>query len=549
MRKSKIKKILLAICLVFMPFYGYAVGLGQLSVSSGLGEPLNVEIELLSVTPEELSTLSAAIASEDAYAVQGIARFGVHGDIKVDLVKNITGSPVLRLRSSQSISDPYLDILIQVDWASGRLLHEYMILLDPPGYKELISETSEEAGNLAFIQQDEVAATGNISELITSRGDTLNAIAKEMQVEGVSLDQMLIGLFEANKNAFSKSNINQLKVGKIIKAPAKESLMAIDLGRARQAVTAHAASWKAYRNTLADTVAIAPVIEENEQKQFVAGKIASAEDMPTLVKSGSQDVVKLSAGDKSTAKEAKESAGDLDTKISALQEEATAREKVLKESQERTAALEKQIEDMQKLLALKSQTMAEMQKNAETAAKPAEPPHANQAPAPTFLTSLLGGVDLVMVGGASGLALLGAGWMFLRNKRRKDRDSFERSILTSGGLRENTIFGNATGQASASDAQAAEAHPVNAFDFSAISLDLGDNDTQALMGQPSDETSVERTTLVASGNQDVDIKLDLVAAYIDMDDKEGARELLDGVIKEGDPQQRLRAEQLLASLA
>lgn len=65
----------------------------------------------------------------------------------------------------------------------------------------------------------------------------------------------------------------------------------------------------------------------------------------------------------------------------------------------------------------------------------------------------------------------------------------------------------------------------------------------------SDEISVELPSPVTAENQDVDIKLDLVAAYIDMDDKEGARELLDEVIKEGGPQQKQRAEQLLASIA
>jgi pilus assembly protein FimV len=49
--------------------------------------------------------------------------------------------------------------------------------------------------------------------------------------------------------------------------------------------------------------------------------------------------------------------------------------------------------------------------------------------------------------------------------------------------------------------------------------------------------------------QDVNVKLDLVAAYIDMDDKEGARELLEEVMKEGGNTQKVRAQQLLDSLA
>jgi pilus assembly protein FimV len=70
---------------------------------------------------------------------------------------------------------------------------------------------------------------------------------------------------------------------------------------------------------------------------------------------------------------------------------------------------------------------------------------------PSFLAGLMNSVDLTVLGGAAGVALLGAGWMFLRNKRRKDLDSFERGILTSGGLRANTVFGNTTGNASMSD--------------------------------------------------------------------------------------------------
>jgi pilus assembly protein FimV len=224
--------------------------LGKLNVDSGLGEPLKAQIDLLSVTPDELSTLTAAIASEEAYAVQGIPRLGVHNNIKVELAKNPDGSPVLRLRSLQPIDDPYLDMLIQVDWASGRLLREYTILLDPPGYKQSLSEepgaiinkpatstsgssvtqsganvstSSQQAGNVAKATKKSVAKTVKASEqpesstqpveayeLTTQRGDTLNSIAKEVQAEGVSLDQMLVGLFDANKNAFVDGNMNRL---------------------------------------------------------------------------------------------------------------------------------------------------------------------------------------------------------------------------------------------------------------------------------------------------------------------------------------------------
>ena len=570
MHKSKIKQITLAVCLALLPFSGFAAGLGKLNVSSGLGEPLKAEIELLSVTPEELSTLVAAIASEEAYAAQGVTRLAIHNNIQVEIAKSPGGAPILKLRTTQPISDPYLDMLIQVDWASGRLQREYTVLLDPPGYKEPVenavpmairppsanaannsttatgdmsqpagkkSKKSRKSSRTATVAPEttqEVKADLSGDEVTTKSGDTLSGIAKQLQTEGVSLDQMLVGLYESNKDAFAGNNMNRLKVGQIIKVPTKDSLAAIDAKDAHQQVKVQSANWNEYRNKLAGTVSSAPAMSDGEQKQAASGKISTAEDKATPAKTGPQDVVKLSAGDKAKAGNG---AKEFEAKITALQEETTAREKSLKEAQERTAALEKQIQDMQKLLALKNQTMANAQKNAEAAktpevvapakvaeapvaaptpvpenkeptkvaeapkadpapvpatapeAKPVEPkvedkkvvPPAVVAPAsppveePSFLESLMNGIDLTILAGVAGVALLGAGWMYLRNKRRKDLDSFERGILTSGGLRANTVFGNTTGNASTSDtsfltdfAQSADGNMIDTNDVDPI---------------------------------------------------------------------------------
>ncbi|HEY0841739.1 FimV/HubP family polar landmark protein [Methylotenera sp.] len=489
--------------MAFMPIVGYTAGLGKLNVNSGLGEPLKAEVELLSVTPEELSTLTAAIASEEAYNVQGITRLGIHSNIRVDVAKSDLGAPILRIRSNTPINDPYLDMLIQVDWASGRLLREYTVLLDPPEYKQATNAASDfapvvkpNAGsvsrdttttkpvassakksqkrNASAAKPEEVSPKeAGVGELTTKRGDTLAAIAQKMQVEGVSLDQMLVGLFENNKSAFANANMNQLKVGQIIKAPSVETLTAIDTKQAKQALKVHASNWNAYRNSLAGNVKTAAASEESEPKQSASGKIASAEDKSAAVKPGVQDVVKLSAGDKNAVNSQKAGAAEAEAKVAALQEEAIARENALKESLSRAAALEKQIEDMQKLLALKNQTMTELQKNAEAAPAPVEakpvakvepakqppakpaikapPPVVNPAPEPSFFESLIDGLDIKLLGGTSALVVLGAGWLFLRNKRRRELDSFERGILTSGGLRANTVFGNTTGNSSTSD--------------------------------------------------------------------------------------------------
>ena len=47
-----------------------AAGLGTMTSNSKLGEPLSAEIELLSVTPSELSSLQATLASDQVYQDQ-----------------------------------------------------------------------------------------------------------------------------------------------------------------------------------------------------------------------------------------------------------------------------------------------------------------------------------------------------------------------------------------------------------------------------------------------------------------------------------------------
>src|SRR5450830_1240944 len=134
--KTKLKRISLAVCFALISWGAEAAGLGKLKVLSGLGEPLNAEIELLAASPDELSSLTAMVAPEEAYKVQGIERPALHSNIKVEIKKTPDGTPYLKLSSNIPVADPYLDMLIQVDWASGRLLREYTLLLDPPGYSQ-----------------------------------------------------------------------------------------------------------------------------------------------------------------------------------------------------------------------------------------------------------------------------------------------------------------------------------------------------------------------------------------------------------------------------
>lgn len=504
---SKIKKIVVGISLV-LPMTTFAAGLGQLSIASGIGEPLSADIQLLSLSTAEKASLKARIAPASTYAAQGLERPASHSNIQIRVAKSPSGKNILKLQSNQPITEPFLDMLVELEWETGRILREYTVLLDPPGYDTTVSATStvqtpvvktldkskitpiKSSGAIKnTVQKSNTSVTKSSTnksnkapldtDYLTRRGDTLSKIARRMKPEGVSLDQMLVGLYEANPEAFDGKNMNRLKVGKILQPPTQEALNANTRKQAVKEVKVQAANWNKYRNKLAGIVSDSIPAASEKDKQAASGKIkSSAEDKSIPESKGPKDVVKLSSGD------AKAQA-DMEAKITALQEEVSAREKGLQEAQERTAALEKQIEDMQKLLTLRSDALTEAQdidekvtaavaaqptEQSETAkeeviaaapakpavkAKPVSKPKAPEVPVeqPGFMANLLktasgmlsGLNSTLLAAGALGVALLTGGWFYLRNKRRKNLADFEQGIMTSGGLKANTVFGNTSG--------------------------------------------------------------------------------------------------------
>lgn len=429
MSTFQLKKIAFALSLSAV-ITAHAAGLGTMVSNSKLGEPLNAEIELLAVAPGELSSIQAALASDQVYQDQMLEKPASYPYIKIEVGNNQKGKPVLKVSSSQPITEAFLDMLIQVDWPTGRLVKEYTLLLDPPGFNSnYVSEsaglpvasqpdasvsqpTTELPSDAAAKQTGESAATNPTStrasqaakravpapdtqkadeagalaspeSLTTERGDTLYAIAKQMKPDHVSTEQMLAALYQSNQQAFDGNNMNRLKVGKIIRMPDRSALESINSQQAKSLIAEHHSNWLDYKNSLANVVKNAPANETGGNAQSAAGKIGSAEQKSPPPAPTGKDVLKLSAGDEKSGSQADKSAGK--PSANAAQEEAIAKENAIKEEQARAAALEKQVADMKKLMELKNSTMAQAEQNAaaktEPADKPTEPPVAATAPA------------------------------------------------------------------------------------------------------------------------------------------------------------------------
>lgn len=133
-QKTKfLRKTLLVMAMASAPLLGHAAGLGKISVYSTLGQPLKAEIEI-TATAEELSSLRAKLASLETFSQAEIDYNPVLSELRFSnevTVRN--GHQYIQLTTDKPVNEPFLNMLVELNWSAGKLVREYTFLLDPPG--------------------------------------------------------------------------------------------------------------------------------------------------------------------------------------------------------------------------------------------------------------------------------------------------------------------------------------------------------------------------------------------------------------------------------
>jgi pilus assembly protein FimV len=367
---------LVALLALLLPCVAGAAGLGRLNVLSALGQPFVAEIELLSVTRDELSSLSARLSPPERYQAANLQYNPALAGARVTIERRPSGQHFLKVVSTRPITEPFIDLLVELAWTAGRISREYTALLDPPGIgpsppEPVISAVPE--AQPAPEPKVAAAPPPAVSRPVTpagakaganeygpiEKGETLGKIARSVMPEGVTLEQMLVALYRSNPEAFIRKNLNLVRAGKILRVPDREEVAAITSGAAVKEYRTHVADWNAYRQKLAEAAGTVPA----EGRTAVSGKITTkVEDKAAA--GAPKDVVRLSKGEPPGAAAGKGKPLSAADRIRLLEEEAVAREKALAEANSRIAQLEKTIQDMKKLAELKSPGLAAAQQQA-----------------------------------------------------------------------------------------------------------------------------------------------------------------------------------------
>jgi pilus assembly protein FimV len=425
--------ILAVACVLATPLAVHAAGLGRLTVLSSLGQPLQAEIEIVSLQAGEEEGLTARLASPEAFAQAGIELNPAVMGIRF-AVERRGGRMMLRLSSAQAISEPFLDVLVELQWATGRLLREYTFLLDPPDYKSRQPIAAAPAARAADLPPLAAPpAPGEAKPEAKPEAPAPEAAKPESIIEAQSLPPPAAveskpeepkaearpeepkpqAQPEAKPSAAgaAPAATHEVKKGDTLGAIARRNLppgvtlnqMLIAIYRANEDAFIRgnvnlvragkilsipdAESVASIDPAEANRIFSTHIREFNEYRSRLAAVPAKAEAVtgqrevagpieqkPVAPPAPTQDQLRLSKVDP------KKPAG---TGTRAAQgDDAVARERALQEAQSRQADLEKNVADLRKLLELKNQQLAELEKKA--AAKPAAPavPVAPPAPAP-----------------------------------------------------------------------------------------------------------------------------------------------------------------------
>jgi pilus assembly protein FimV len=386
-----------------------ALSLGRITVQSALGEPLRAEVEILDINADETTSLRTTVAMPESFKAAGLEYNPAMANLQTSLQRRADGRAFIRLVGDRVINEPFVDMILETSWASGRIVREYTLLFDPPSLRATSAPAPIPALSsppLATSRTSSVTPTpaptltasapkttrpaepvkaaskalpplaaGNGSadktkQVTVKPGETASKIATTIrQDRKVSLDQMLVAMLRGNPAAFAGGNVNRIKAGSIVNVPSTEQALATPATEANQIIVAQSRDFNDFRRKLAVD---APDTTQVSTNRLASGSVQARVDDKKPV---------ATAPDKLTL-----SGGAVQVRTA---EDQVAKERGARDVANRAAEISKNISDLDKLGTASSVTAS--------ATPAASAPNAAVAsPAPVVASAPIAGASLAV---------------------------------------------------------------------------------------------------------------------------------------------------------
>jgi pilus assembly protein FimV len=377
------KNPLMLMMALSVPGAAHALGLGDIHVDSGLNERLAAEIDIVGANPLELAGLRAAVASREVFQRYGADRPGFLSSATIKVTQDSQGRPVLAIRSTESFTEPVVNLLVDLTWGHGELVRQYTLLLDPAGFASVppaptpaLAETNHLTASNNPVSPNVPAAPPAATPIVETKTQTLarqvdppvdqsepkvaeRTVRKTTRIKvgakatlrGVAwrvgersepdLQRMMIAIFRANPAAFD-GNINRLHRGAVLTIPSHAEAATISKAEAKREVHAQMTAWHAPARAAASS-ATTPVAGASVPTATVAATSVAAASVPSGPVAGTPPNAAISNGaiDGSSNTNTAESQA-LGRRVQSLEQELTAMKGVLDSERDQLVELRQQ---------------------------------------------------------------------------------------------------------------------------------------------------------------------------------------------------------------
>jgi len=249
----------------------WALGLGDIAISSALNQPFRASIGL-TASAEELSTLRIGLADNAAFSRAGLDRPSFMSNFEFNVSTDAAGNSVITVSSNRPVAEPFVTMIVEAAWSRGAVSREYTVFLDPPVLLPTPSlattVTPAQTGvNSAAAPAAPIARPPAQSQQPVTRpatqsaapapraadngdtygpvrpAETLWEIAQRYQAPGATMNQTMVAIYSANPAAFG-GNMNVLRVGATLRIPSRNEFLALDVASATAEVRRQSASWR-----------------------------------------------------------------------------------------------------------------------------------------------------------------------------------------------------------------------------------------------------------------------------------------------------------------
>jgi len=237
--------LLCALCL--HSSQAWSAGLGNLTLHSSLGQLLDAEIEISVADAIESETLQAYMASQEVFEQMGIPQVAGLADIRFAIESRSKNDLVLKVTSIRPVREPFINIVVELAWATGTYLREYTFLLDPVindvAAKPLQQGSSAPVDDIVIVSGESVTSEAVVENadspeiiIVVKRGDNLLDIARTVKPAGVSIEQVAMAIYDRNPRAFYGS-VHQLNRGAELLIPDPQQMQSRSVAGARKALS------------------------------------------------------------------------------------------------------------------------------------------------------------------------------------------------------------------------------------------------------------------------------------------------------------------------